>query len=79
MKYKKCKQMLLDAGYYEVNWADIYVCRFRKDRYKVIVSYNESGNVTRIICFDEKKINLVKKEDLLTQKPKKNIKMVFYF
>lgn len=72
--------MLLDVGYYEVNWADLYVCRFRKDRYKVVVSHNESGNVTRIICFDEKKkINLVKKEDLLTQKPKKNIKMVFSF
>ena len=54
MKYKKCKQMLLDAGYYEVNRSDIYVCRFRKDRYKVIVAYNKSGNVTSITCFDDK-------------------------
>lgn len=73
MKYKKCRQMLLDAGYYEVNWADLYVCRFRKDRYKVVVSHNESGNVTRIICFDEKN-KLGKEGRLLDTKTEKEHK-----
>lgn len=70
--------MLLDAGYYLVNNADIYVCRFRKDRYMVIVKYNESGNVTSLTCFDERN-RLGKAGRLIDTRTEKECKGVLFF
>lgn len=53
MKYKKCEKMLLDAGYKNINESDCYICRFRRDHYKVVVKYDMCGNVNNICCFDE--------------------------
>ena len=55
MKVNKCKTMLHNAGYELFYAEDPGVYRFRNTPFKVTVKYNESGNVVKIVCFDESK------------------------
>ena len=55
MKVNKCKTMLHNAGYELFHADDPGIYRFRNTPFKVTVMYNESGNVTKIVCFDESK------------------------
>lgn len=55
MKVNKCKIMLHNAGYELFYTEDPGTYRFRNTPFKVTVKYNESGNVTKIVCFDESK------------------------
>lgn len=55
MKVNKCKIMLHNAGYELFYAEDPGTYRFRNTPFKVTVKYNESGNVTKIVCFDESK------------------------
>ena len=55
MKVNKCKTMLHNAGYELFYAEDPGIYRFRNTPFKVTVKYNESGNVTKIVCFDESK------------------------
>lgn len=55
MKVNKCKTMLHNAGYELFHAEDPGVYRFRNTPFKVTVKYNESGNVIKIVCFDESK------------------------
>lgn len=55
MKVNKCKTMLYNAGYELFYAEDPGIYRFRNTPFKVTVKYNESGNVTKIVCFDESK------------------------
>lgn len=55
MKVNKCKTMLHNAGYELFYAEDPGIYRFRNTPFKVTVKYNESGNVVKIVCFDESK------------------------
>lgn len=55
MKVNKCKVMLHNAGYELFYTENSGIYRFRNPPFKVTVKYNESGNVTKIVCFDESK------------------------